>query len=330
MNIKGSEVFLWVLIGLAIVASVLMMFSDSDAWQKIAVLAALWAAALGAFLVMKMRGESKADADRVAQLENQLDRERARADEERARSEQAIARSEESDETLVAIREQLDAMRTQLEELTGRTYEYEPNSITASATRLREIGSRDSEPVGAPEETTTFTVVREPVEEEPEIAQVITSEDDESSGSHAESVEQEPEEEPVWEWTPPSSSYVEPSDSDESYHGRRRKEDEDPFAFDFLGSYGSADTEPEDAGYHGRRRAEDREEPAPGQPARLGGWTPVTDDEWRAPDPDNTFTARPDETSQFPTVREEPRGRRRAEDREGGVSVADLLKNLKK
>ena len=93
MNIKGSEVFLWVLIGLAIVASVLMMFSDSDAWQKIAVLAALWAAALGAFLVMKMRGESKADADRVAQLENQLDRERARADEERARSEQAIARS---------------------------------------------------------------------------------------------------------------------------------------------------------------------------------------------------------------------------------------------
>lgn len=322
MNIKGSEVFLWVLIGLAIVASIIMMFSSSDAWQKIAVLAALWAAALGAFLVMKMRGESQADADRLEELETQLDHERARAEEERARSEQAIARSEESDETLAAIREQLDAMRAQLEELTGRTYEYEPNSITASATRLREIGSTSFIP---PEPPASEPPASEPPREEPEDAEVVTADPDQGGSHTAEHAAEEPKSEPTWSWTPPSSSYVEPSESADTYHGRRRKEDD---SFDFL-------QEPavEEESYHGRRRKED-------EPPRFGGWTPVTDpvaadDEWRAPDIEDIVTAKPDQTAQIPLVPEAQErlsghGRRRADDREGGVSVADLLKNLKK
>lgn len=313
MNIKGSEVFLWVLIGLAIVASVIMMFSSSDAWQKIAVLVALWAAALGAFLVMKMRGEAQADADLVKELETQLDYERARADEERARSEQAIARSEESDETLAAIREQLEAMRAQLEELTGRAYEYEPNSITASATRLREIGSSPDDFWHEPTETTDTP-------DEPEVAEVVATATDQG-GSHEQSADEEPapeEETAAWEWTPPSNSYVEPAEED--YHGRRRKED--PFDFDFVGSYVPAEEE-----YHGRRRKED-----------FGGWTPLTDDTsadealW-GPAEEDVVTAKPDQTAQIPQVREEQssgHGRRRADDREGGVSVAELLKNLKK
>lgn len=285
MNIKGSEVFLWVLIGLAIVASIIMMFSSSDAWQKIAVLAALWAAALGAFLVMKMRGESQADADRVKELETQLDHERAR--------------SEESDETLAAIREQLEAMRAQLEELTGRTYEYEPNSITASATRLWEIGS-------TPDDSWRDT-------EEPEEAEVVPTATDQG-GSHEQPADEEPAPEgetAAWEWTPPSNSYVEPAEED--YHGRRRKED--PFDFDFVGSYVPAEEE-----YHGHRRKED-----------FGGWAPVMDD--TSADEALRGPAKPDQTAQIPQVREEQssgHGRRRADDREGGVSVAELLKNLKK
>lgn len=274
MNLKGSELFLWVLIGLAIVASVLMMFSSSDAWQKIAVLAALWAAAVGAFLVMRMRGQATADSERMAELEDELDYQRARADEERARSESAIARYEESDETLAAIRDQLEAMRAQLEELTGRTYEYEPNSITASATRLREIGSStsgtrgwDEEPhtepesVGAPSfgepDASTAAASREATDVE-----VVTAEYDQH-GSHAERQDDEAinnfrEEEESdggrqsWTWTPGEfSSYVEPEDNDQGYHGKRRKEDDkdnSPFNFDFFGSYASSDTDDDDAG----------------------------------------------------------------------------------
>lgn len=274
MNLKGSELFLWVLIGLAIVASVLMMFSNSDAWQKIAVLAALWAAAVGAFLVMRMRGQATADSEHMAELEDELDYQRARADEERARSESAIARYEESDETLAAIRDQLEAMRAQLEELTGRTYEYEPNSITASATRLREIGGSTSGARGWDEEPHTEPgSVEAPSFGEPDIStaatsreatdvEVVTPEYDQH-GSHAERQDDEAtsnfreEEESgggwqAWTWAPGEfSSYVEPEDNDQGYHGRRRKEDDkgnSPFNFDFFGSHGSSDTDDADAG----------------------------------------------------------------------------------
>lgn len=305
MNLKGSELFLWVLIGLAIVASVLMMFSSSDAWQKIAVLAALWAAAVGAFLVMRMRGQATADSERMAELEDELDYQRAISEDERAKREEAIARSEEADETLAAIHEQLEAMRAQLEELTGRSYEYEPNSITASATRLREIGGSST---GSDAWTPEPEPEPEPEERPADVEVIPTTED--SYGSHTAAAV---EDEPTWQWTPPEdSSYVEPAETRDEYHGRRRKEEEpEPFAFDFLGSYDA----PEESGYHGRRRKDDREP--------TGGWTPTTPPE---PEHEGRYTA------QIPVVKEEPvtGGRRRADRSEGGVSVAELLKNLKK
>ena len=48
---KVATAMMAALIALAVVASVVMLFTDSTGWMKIAVLAGLWAAVIGALLV---------------------------------------------------------------------------------------------------------------------------------------------------------------------------------------------------------------------------------------------------------------------------------------
>lgn len=101
-----------VLIGLVVVAvgaSVLMLATGSIPVLKIALLASLWAALVGAFMVARLR-------QKVGDLE---------------------AQHSETD-TLAEIRAQLDAMAEQLEDLSGRMIPSQP-TLRAEAMRVTEL-----------------------------------------------------------------------------------------------------------------------------------------------------------------------------------------------
>lgn len=139
-----GQIALIVLVILALVASLLMLFMDNDALMKLAVLAALWAAVLGFFLVYRYRGQAEEanaalDAQREV-YEEKLERERADHRSEQLEMEQEYldALRQHRDESIEALREQLTIVREQLEQLTGQVY-YEPTTLSAAAERIREI-----------------------------------------------------------------------------------------------------------------------------------------------------------------------------------------------
>ena len=74
-----ATIALGVLLALAIVATVVMVFSDNPVWTRVGTLAALWTAFIGAFLVAKYRRLAAAESARVHDLhtvyELQLERE---------------------------------------------------------------------------------------------------------------------------------------------------------------------------------------------------------------------------------------------------------------
>lgn len=133
-----SQVLLVVLVVLAVVASVIMLFSHSDAAMKIAVLAALWAAFIGLFLVAKYR---RIAADERAHLEQQRVAFEAelRAEQAELAQAKAVEASAQDTELLQEIRSQLSELREQLEELSGRSLGFEPATLTAEASRIREL-----------------------------------------------------------------------------------------------------------------------------------------------------------------------------------------------
>ena len=60
-----ASIALGVLLILAVVATVVMVFSDNPVWMRVGTLAALWAAFIGAFLVARYRRQAAAEAARV-------------------------------------------------------------------------------------------------------------------------------------------------------------------------------------------------------------------------------------------------------------------------
>lgn len=142
---SGAKILVYLLFLLAVVATVIMFFVDNDAWQKIAVIAALWAAFIGAVLVSRFSGQLGEEKARNRELEARsagaLDSERARS---RAR-ELELQRDyndrvqEGRDETLASIREELAALRLQLSELSGLDLSEEQVSVRARAERIVEL-----------------------------------------------------------------------------------------------------------------------------------------------------------------------------------------------
>lgn len=115
-----ASVALGVLLVLALVATVVMIFSDNPVWMRIGTLAALWAAFIGAFLVARYRRQAAAEAARVRDLhtvyELQLEREiSARREHELVveRDIRASVRAETGD-SIVALRQEIAALREQL------------------------------------------------------------------------------------------------------------------------------------------------------------------------------------------------------------------------
>lgn len=146
----GGNVWMIVLIALALIATVIMLFSDSAVWLQIALLAALWAAICGFLLVSRARHERErleaeaASREREYQAEIDALRARHEADHyalEAARAGEGLPPTVDL-EVLREIREELATLRNQLEDLSGREFGYEPAALQAEARRVKEIEAR--------------------------------------------------------------------------------------------------------------------------------------------------------------------------------------------
>lgn len=161
-----EQILLAVLIGLALVGSVIMLLVDSEGAQKIALLAALWAALIGFFLLYRDRKQVEAARQELAASEAvhkaELDKKQAEQQAEKFRLEK-LHQTElrlKDNETLKEIRQQLEEMRAQLSELSGREWVYEPAVVQAEARRIIELESEQNRQERAAVET---AAVPEPV-----------------------------------------------------------------------------------------------------------------------------------------------------------------------
>lgn len=120
---RMAQIAMVVLFALAMVATVVMVFSDNELWMRIGLLAALWSALVGAILFARERRQTQTSADREAELKRvyslELESEVA-ARRERELSLREELREEvraENDESISSLRVEVMALRSQLEQL---------------------------------------------------------------------------------------------------------------------------------------------------------------------------------------------------------------------
>ncbi|MGN0099607.1 MAG: DUF6779 domain-containing protein [Dietzia sp.] len=118
-----ASIALVVLLVLALIATVVMIFSDNPVWMRIGTLSALWAAFIGAFLVARYRRQAAAEAARVRDLhtvyELQLEREISARREHELVVEKELRASvrAETEDSVLALRQEIAALREQLSAL---------------------------------------------------------------------------------------------------------------------------------------------------------------------------------------------------------------------
>ncbi len=118
-----AQIAMAVLFVLAIVATIVMVFSNNDLWMRIGLLAALWSALVGALLVARDRraaqqaAEREADLKRVHALELESEVAARREGEHNLREELREELRAEHDESLESLRVEVVALRSQLEQL---------------------------------------------------------------------------------------------------------------------------------------------------------------------------------------------------------------------
>ena len=106
-----------------------MLISGSANALKIALLASLWAAVLGFFLVVRYRRQAHEAKELLAV--------------ERAHAASTVtasgASTTDNSQVLAEIRSELEAIRAQIEEISGREWVYEPAALYAEARRIQEL-----------------------------------------------------------------------------------------------------------------------------------------------------------------------------------------------
>lgn len=139
-----------VLLVLAIIATIVMVFTDNPVWMRIGTLAALWAAFIGAFLVARYRRRAASEAARVRDLatvyELQLEREISARREHELVVEKDLrdtVRAETSD-SILALRHEIAALREQLGQL-GVTLPEDRFAVAGGAS-AGELGAAQSLP----------------------------------------------------------------------------------------------------------------------------------------------------------------------------------------
>ncbi len=149
-KVDRGQALLIALVALALIASLVMLFTDSTGALRLALLAALWAAVIGFFLVTRYRGQAQRAEDELRHREEYHRVETAKHAALRASAlerREVELKEEQLDrdaEVLEEIRTELAALRAQLEELSGREFGYEPAALRAEARRIQELENRNS------------------------------------------------------------------------------------------------------------------------------------------------------------------------------------------
>ncbi|MCX2955405.1 DUF6779 domain-containing protein [Lentzea sp. NEAU-D7] len=156
---RGSgRLLLVAALALALVAAAVLVLSDSARMLRLAVVAALWAALVGAFLAARYRRQVTERDDEVADLQSvyelELEREVAarREYELEIESETRKRIEEESRADIEALRADLHALRDNLQALLGGDVLVERVALRAESTRLRSLGSEAARLTAAPEQ----------------------------------------------------------------------------------------------------------------------------------------------------------------------------------
>ncbi|MBW4719838.1 DUF6779 domain-containing protein [Saccharothrix obliqua] len=135
-------------LALALGAAAVLVLSDSARWLRLAVVAALWAALVGAFLAARYRRQVADRADEVADLQSvyelELEREVAarREYELEVEAETRKRVREEAKDDLEALRGELRALRENLEALLGGEVLVERVALRAESTRMRALSDQ--------------------------------------------------------------------------------------------------------------------------------------------------------------------------------------------
>ena len=149
-RVDRGQVGVIVLIVLAVVATVVMLLSNSEVALRLALLASLWSAVIGFFLVTRYRRQAQSAEQRVADHERfvrqQQESAAAQAAGQGVSAPQSLADAggngidpERFEQMWESIRAELSVIRTHLEELQDREFGYEPAALQAEARRIREL-----------------------------------------------------------------------------------------------------------------------------------------------------------------------------------------------
>lgn len=142
----AGKLFIGVLILLGLVASVFLVFSDSVQFVRIGLVAALWAAAIGALAATKYRKEATVDKAKVRDLQTvyelQLEREVTARREYELGVEARVRAEVGADATeLAALRAELSVLRQSLQRLFDGDLPMDRPALRADATRIQELPS---------------------------------------------------------------------------------------------------------------------------------------------------------------------------------------------
>lgn len=137
----------WFAVGLtlAVAATLALVFTDDLRWLRLGIVAALWAALIGAFVAARYRKQAATTEEAAAQAQEiyelELEREIAarREYELEIESETRERVEEESREELEALRAEITALRESLHSLFGGEVLWERLSLTAQSTRMRAL-----------------------------------------------------------------------------------------------------------------------------------------------------------------------------------------------
>lgn len=149
-QVDRGQIGVIVLIVLAVVATVVMLLSNSEVALRLALLASLWSAVIGFFLVTRYRRQAQSAEQRVADHERfvrqQQESARAQSAGKGVSAPQSLADAggngidpERFEQMWESIRAELSVIRTHLEELQDREFGYEPAALQAEARRIREL-----------------------------------------------------------------------------------------------------------------------------------------------------------------------------------------------
>ncbi|WP_410593316.1 DUF6779 domain-containing protein [Amycolatopsis sp. lyj-23] len=141
----------WLVVGfvLAIGATLALVLSDDLRYLRLGIVAALWAALIGAFLAVKYRKHAAQSEDAVAEAqavyELELEREIAarREFELEVEAEKSSVADSKGREELEALRAEVSALRDSLQSLFGGEVLLERVALTAQATRMRKVSDEN-------------------------------------------------------------------------------------------------------------------------------------------------------------------------------------------